>query len=150
MLNQKTRKKQLSFHNFLLGLATKAVNFLCHCAASTYPICFKGSLCQSSLLISFCPPYAILKLLPHTVHNTKPSPFQDFQMNLNLLHHKWLNFIHCFLLYDEAGTELLAIFSVVFQFFSWYQFYLVIIEKLGFSESKIRCCLEGMDIVQKI
>ena len=71
-------------------------------------------------------------------------------MNLNLLHHKWLDFTHYFLLYDEAGTELLAILFAVFQFFSQYQFYLVIIEKLGLSENKIRCCLEGMDIAQKI
>ena len=31
VLNQKTRKKQFSFHNFLVELATKSVNFFCCC-----------------------------------------------------------------------------------------------------------------------
>ena len=99
VLNQKTRKKEFSFHNFLVELATKSVNFLCRCAASTYPICFNESLRLSSLLISFSPPYALLKSLPHTVHNAKPSPFQDFLKILNLLHHEWLNFTQYFLFY---------------------------------------------------
>ena len=71
MLNQKTRKKKLSFHNHLVELPTKLVNFLCRCAASTYPICFNGSLRLSNLLISLSLPYAILKSLSHTVDNEK-------------------------------------------------------------------------------
>ena len=89
VLNQKTRKKQFSFQNFLAELATKSVNFLCPCTASTYPMSLKGYLRLPSLLISFFSPYAILKSLPHTVRNTNPSPFQNFWMNLNFLHHKW-------------------------------------------------------------
>ena len=148
MFNQKTRKKLFSFHKFLVELAIKSVNFLCRCAASTYPICFKGFLRLSSLLISFSPQYAVLKSLPHTVHNAKP--FQNFLMNLNLLHHEWLNFTQYFLFYDGAGTELSAISFAVFWFFSWYRFYLVIIEKLSLNENKIWCHLEGMDMEQKI
>ena len=33
VVSQETRKEQLSFHNFLVELTTKSVNFLCRCAA---------------------------------------------------------------------------------------------------------------------
>ena len=56
---------------------------LYYCAASTYLLSFEVSLC---LLISFSPPCATLKSVPHAVHKGKPWPAQ------NLLHHKLLNF----------------------------------------------------------
>ena len=81
VFNQETIKKHFSFHNFVgfkfpvAELAPKLVNFLCHCAASRYPLCFEVCFCQ---LILFSPPSALLQLLQHTLHIAKPSPLRDF------------------------------------------------------------------------
>ena len=71
-------------------------------------------------------------------------------MKLNLLQHESLNFTQYFLFYGGGGSELSAIYFAMFRFFSRYQFYLIIIGKLGLNENKIRCRLGGMDVEQKI
>ena len=96
-------------------LASKLLNFLCCCLASTYPLCFEVYLC---LLISFSPPWATLKSLPHTVHKAKPSPFRDFWIYLNLLHHESLSFTQYFRFFNRAGSELSTIFFAIFWLFS--------------------------------
>ena len=126
-------------------LAPKLVNFLCRCAASRYPLCFEVCFC---LLILFSPPSALLKLLQHTLHNTKPSPFRDFWMNLNLLYHELFNLRQYFLFFDGTGSELTTIFFVMFQFFSWHQFYMVTIEKFDLSENKIQWCLGAREFMR--
>ena len=71
-------------------------------------------------------------------------------MNLNLLYHELFNLRQYFLFFDGTGSELTTIFFVMFQFFSWHQFYMVTIEKFDLSENKIQCCLGGMDMKKKI
>ena len=95
-------------------LASKLLNFLCCCLASTYPLCFEAYLC---LLLSFSPLWATLKSLPHTVHKAKPSPFRDFWIYLNLLHHESLSFTQDFRFFDGAGSKLSTIFFAIFWLF---------------------------------
>ena len=49
----------------------------------------------------------------------------------------------------ELALNCLPSFLECFDFFSWYQFYLVIMGKQGLIENKIRCCLGDMDMEQK-
>ena len=81
---------------------------LYYCAASTYLLSFEVSLC---LLISFSPPCATLKSVPHAVHKGKPWPAQ------NLLHHKSLNFKQYFFSLMELALNCLPSFVQSFDFF---------------------------------
>ena len=81
---------------------------LYYCAASTYLLSFEVSLC---LLISFSPPCATLKSVPHAVHKGKPWPAQ------NLLHHKLLNFKQYFFSLMELALNCLQSFVQSFDFF---------------------------------
>ena len=128
------------FLGLVVELAPKPFNFLCRCAESTYiSLMLWGVLV---FLISFPPPWAILKSFPYTVHNAKPSPFLDFWMNLNLLHHESLNFT-IFLVFWRSW---LWIVRYLFCNVSRCQFYHVIIRKLGLNINKIWCPLGGIDI----
>ena len=60
-------------------LAPISVNFLYRWAASTYSLCCEVSLRQ---LISFSPLCAILRSLPHAVHNAGTSHFREFWMRI--------------------------------------------------------------------
>ena len=64
-----------SFTFAVTEISPELVNFLCRWAASAYPLCCEVPLC---LLISFSPPCATLKSLPHKSHEAKPSLFRHF------------------------------------------------------------------------
>ena len=140
---RKPEKSSSAFITFwskfsLAELDSKLLNFLCYCLASTYPLCFEVCLC---LLISFFPPWATPKSLPHTAHQAKPLPFRDFWIYLNLLHHESLSFTQYFHFFGEADSELSAIFFAML---------LANNRKISLNEKKIRCRLGDMDMVQKI
>ena len=68
-------------------LAPISVDFLYHWAASTYSLCCEVSLCQ---LISFSPLCAILRSLPHAVHNAETSHFWEFWMRIFYTTNRWI------------------------------------------------------------
>ena len=85
ILKESLCSKQFSFHYFwskfaVNEMAPKSVNFLCCCAGPTYPLCFVVSLCLS---ISFSPPCATLKSLPHSIQN-KTVTFPGYLIFYNL------------------------------------------------------------------
>ena len=109
-------------------LGPKSINLRCRYAASKY-LCFEVPL---SCIYWYC---FLLHVLPHTVLRAKPKPVQDFWMNLKL---ESLNFTQYIFFFDGGGSELSpTFFEMPSFFFSRYQFYLVIIRKLGLNENKI-------------
>ena len=110
--------------------------FLCSIKISM----FWGAFVVLCLMISFSTSCATLKSLLHTIHKAKPSPVQDFWMNLKL---ESLNFSQYLFFFD--GSELPPIFFEMSRFFSRYRFYSVIIRKLGLNENKIWCHPRSMN-----
>ena len=123
-------------------LAPISVNFLYRWAASTYSLCCEVSLRQ---LISFSPLCAILRSLPHAVHNAGTSHFREFWMRI--FTPRIVEFTQYFLFFDGAGCELSTIY---FEFFSMLSIIIGNNRKIGPKWKQFCCGLRGMDIEHKI
>ena len=150
ILKENLCSKQFSFHYFwskfaVTEMAPKSVNFLCCCAGPTYPLCFVVSLCLS---ISFSPPCATLKSLPHSIQN-KAVTFPGYLIFYNLYSmNRWLHTVLLLLLWRSWFWTLRHLFCNALISFA-----VPILpgnnRKLGLNENKLRCRLVVRDMEQK-